>query len=145
MHFSQHRMALASLVVAVIAVLFVSGTTVRAGTPPVQSPATRQPMVAILDTIPATSVRAEANHTIMGPMVPEPTSTPEVAATAVPTPVSIPVAADAEPTMQAASLGGPTNISRGSPFATAKSPPPRRSRSMRAKAISSSSSTRRAK
>lgn len=108
MPFSQHRMALASLFVAVIAVLFISGSTVRAGTAPVLSAATAQPMVAVPHISAETIPTIAPNYTAIGPLVPDSTPVPEVTSPAAEPVVIAPAATDPEPAVRAASLGGPT-------------------------------------
>lgn len=108
MPFSQHRMALAPLFVAVIAVLFISGSSVYAGTRPAHVRAAAPSFVAVAGTIPATVGPIEPNNTIMGPVQPDSTPVatppaPEAQPEAIP-----PTASDVSPVVEAASLGGPT-------------------------------------
>lgn len=113
MPFSQHRMALAPLFVAVIAVLIISGSSVYAGTRPVHVRAAAPSFVAVAGTLPETVRPIEPNTTIMGPVQPD--STPVATApTQAGQPEAIPPTASdvtpeaAMPSVEAASLGGPT-------------------------------------
>jgi hypothetical protein len=108
MPFSQHRMALAPLFVAVIAVLVISGSSVYAGTRPAHVHAAAPTYVAIPDTLPEPVGPVEPNNTLMGPVQPDSTpiaaaSVPEAQVQAIP-----PSASDVPPAVAAASLGAPT-------------------------------------
>ncbi|HEY5477081.1 MAG TPA: hypothetical protein VIK11_10215 [Tepidiformaceae bacterium] len=110
MPISQHRMALAPLFVAVVAVLFISGSSVYANTRPGHAHAAPPPMVAVPSPEAAFVGPVEPNYTTIGPSLPGPTPVVETPSDASAAPVLVPSAADAEPTVQAASTGGPETI-----------------------------------
>ena len=76
MPISQHRMALAPFFVAVIAVLFISGSSIYAGVRPAPVHAASSSMVTA-DTSRAVEMGPiEPNNTIVGPQLPPSTPAP---------------------------------------------------------------------